>query len=158
MSQTYFPCVYIITGMHSLYTTKQQRSVTSDELLCSTMSPVTNRPLPMTHSDPLHRGERLRHPGGLKQHRIKSSSLHKHCSTVTVYGPDHPSMCHKKKTERHEGYSKKLGQEAMKRRVRPERSQQLCVQVCARVWWRKSCVSCEYLRSRLKVLISAVSR
>lgn len=39
----------------------------------------------MTHSDPLHIGEQLRLPGRLKQHKIKSSALCKHCCAV-IYG------------------------------------------------------------------------
>lgn len=51
----------------------------------------------MTHNDPRHRGERLLLPGGLKQHRIKSSDLHKHGSAVTYGGAIHQRAVTKKK-------------------------------------------------------------
>lgn len=123
----------------------QPRSVTSDEL-CSTMSSVTSRPLPMTHNGPRHGGGRLLFPGGLKQHQ-QSSALHKHCSTVT-YSGDHPSVCSEEKKRPKD--TRDSGKSWVRRSCREEweawEVRALCECVCkgsAAV----SCVNCEYLSS-----------
>lgn len=53
---------------------------------------------------PRHGGERLLLSGGLKQQQIKSSALHKQCSSITYGGAIH------QEAERHEGNRKEFGE------------------------------------------------